>query len=207
MLSSQDLRFLQNQDTTIPQRSEVIVSRLQPHFVSQTANGLSHLILRFRSKGGEMDSVRQSMNSDVVDVFSTNKVKEKVLEILNEKLGFDVEFVETPYSFYLIKWNSEAESDKVTHLDSRQDDRVLTVNRKYVCDTSIQGFNLILPRNQVNKDYVIISDKNGTFKKHPLTIIQDGSTIFDKKFVHLNMPHQVIKLTYIAHSNKWVMDI
>lgn len=208
MLSSQDLRFLQEADTVVPQRAEIIVSRLQPHFLGQTSNGTNQIMVRFRSKGGEMDSVRASMNSDVIDVFTTSKVKEEVLSLLNEKLGFDIQFIETPYCFYLVKWDNEPNQDIITtHLDTRQDNRILNVNWKYVCDTSVGSFTLRLPRTAINKDFVIIQDQNGTFQEHPLKVVYEGGTIINKPFVFLDMPHTTLKLTYIAHSNKWIMDI
>lgn len=208
MFNSQDLRFISESDNVIPQRAEVIISKLQKYFVGQTVNHVNRLMIRFRSKGGEMDTVRQSMNSDVIDVFTTKQVRDQILEIMDTKLGFDVVYVEGPYCFYLVSWNSDVEDGvRVSHVDIRQDNRVMNVGVTYVCDTSVGPFTLRLPTNAVNRDFVVIKDQHGTWSHHNLTVDGNGQKIFNDQKVNLDMDHITIKLTYVSHQNKWVMDI
>lgn len=205
MLNSQDLRFIGSSGDVVPQRAEVIISQLQQHFIQQTVNGCNRLMIRFRSKGGQMDSVRMSMNSDVIDIFTTCQVKDLILKTLEEGQGFDIEFVESPYCFYLIKWEPNKQNESIEFLDSRNQYRILSVNTKYVCDTSDKPYTLRMPQNAIDNDYVIIQDRFGTFNTNNLGIDGNGQSILGGQSINLDVNHIVAKFVYVQSHNKWVM--
>lgn len=114
------------------------------------------------------------MNTDVIDVFTTTAIKNEVLRLLEKELDFQVEFVEDPYCFYLIKWPPSSETETVEFLDSKNHCKILSVNTKYVIDTSDRSFKVKFPDNAINNDYVIISDRFGTFNTNNLRIDGNG---------------------------------
>lgn len=205
MLNSQDLRFMGSSGDIVPNRAEVIINKLQQFFVQQTTNRSNRLMVRFRSKGGLMDSVRMSMNSDVIDVFTVQAVKDLVIKILEENLGFEVEFVDSPYCFYLVKWEPRNQSETIEYLDSRNHYRILDVNRKYACDTSDKSYTLRMPTNAIDGDQVIIQDRFGTFNSNPLSVDGNGQTLLGEGVINLDINHITTKFIYITEQNKWVL--
>lgn len=206
MLNYQDLRFLGESGNVIPQRAEVILANLQQYFVAQSTNKSERLMLRFRVKGGKMDSVRMSMNSDVIDVFTNNAVKKEVLRKLTQELDFDVDFIEGPYCFYLVKWSQESNDTCVKHIDHRDNNSTLKSNVSYVCDTTLKPFRVYLPRNAVHGDTVTVSDAEGTWSRHRLTVNSNDQFIFNSNEVDLDINFLTVVFKYIGHANKWVMD-
>lgn len=206
MLSYQDLRYLSETSNVIPQRAEVILGKLQQFFIAATSNKIEHLMVRFRKKGGQLDSVRTSMNSDIIEVFTNDNVRREVLRVLTEELDFKVKYVESPYNFYLIKWDSLEKVERVTHLDNRNHNHTLSAGETYVCDTSVRSFRVYLPRNAVNGDIINISDSAGFFKENRLSVNANGASILGQEEIDLDVNHLAIAFKFVNHQNKWVIE-
>lgn len=206
MLNSRDLRYMGQQGDIIPKRAEIILSKLQPYFVNQSTNRCNRLMVRFRDKGGQLDTVRQSMNSDVIDIFTTCAIKSEVLRLLSKKLKFEIDFVEEPYCFYLIKWEPSSETSSTVFLNEDAHCLVLNVNTKYVCDTSVDAYTLLLPNDPINQDYAIIKDRFGTFNSNNIRVEGNGFDIEETSAVNLDLNYLVVKFVFTEPDNKWVMQ-
>lgn len=205
MLNSQDLRYMGQSGEIIPRRAEVIIGSLQKYFVEAAVNKTNRLMVRFRSKGGQIDSVRQSMNSGVIDIFTTKAVRDQILLILRSELGFETEFVEEPYCFYILKWSS-GDCEITRYLDHRNDGRVLVQNTNYYCDTSTRSFVVKLPTDASTGDYVVLRDRYGTFNKHVLVVSANGSSIMNECAVNLDINFTAVKFIFNSNLSSWSID-
>lgn len=211
MLSSHELRFIEGQGA-LDQKARVILSELRQYFVRQASNGETRLMIRFRDKGGVQGSVRQSSNTSVLDVFCVRSTKEAILEIIKKELEFDVVFVETPYSFYLVSWEIPEKPEpnnspvRYWHLD---DGSYLLNNRVHYIDTSGGSFSVYLPKESQDKDWIRIEDVQGAFSKNPLfvRVPEDAQfNILGKDELGLDIKSVQIELRFDQDSKRWIPD-
>jgi hypothetical protein len=146
------------------------------------------------------------MNSDVIDIFTTSAIKSEVLRLLSKKLKFEIDFVEEPYCFYLIKWEPSSETSSTVFLNEDAHCLVLNVNTKYVCDTSVDAYTLLLPNDPINQDYAIIKDRFGTFNSNNIRVEGNGFDIEETSAVNLDLNYLVVKFVFTEPDNKWVMQ-